>query len=589
MQPSRISLILLLTVMLTGCQLFKSASKAPARDTQAEYTFSEGQRALQAENYDLAADAFERTLLRPENRVTTAALYLAGMAYYHLEWYELAEQRFDRLKNRYPKSKYVGEAQYHQALIKLESRKDSLKAEGVGVLLSLAEISKNESLTVDALKAAREALFKRGTEQFPGKCAVLAPASQRGVVYEAWCYREIVAGRYPHALELYNDFKKKGGIPTPFLLSLFPTNLTPTQTTKPNAPARIAVFLPMMLDELRYSTEVPESSMIGLDFYEGFRLALESKALYGRRPVFVRIIDSKKDSLLTPRIIQSLDSLKPQVVVGGIYNGLSRSLANWAETRNVTQVVPISSNPDLVENKNQVFLAHPSTATHGTRMARYAAEVAHLRKVVVFTDGQPATEQMTQAFIQAFTRKGGVATRVFFNFTDNNKNIQSIRAALVSGVDGVYLPYLNNEESANLVLTQLYDKKVTVMGSPHFRTRYHTIDRTLLERLEMVCSTSHFINELSGPYLSFERSYSERYGGYPSEQAIQGYDLGNYLAGQLENFDPGIGLPFSAYIRNASLVQGLHLSYLFQGEQSNQFVNLIRFTREGIQPVYLVD
>lgn len=570
-----------LFVLLTACTALRGGGGLP-KDTQADFLVAQGQRQLMADDLDGAADSFEKALQRPANRQSSVATYLSGLTYLKLEWNELAIQRFETLTTKYPRSRYAPEAKYHLALLGLNARQDAAKADAIGQLLKLAAEMPGQVIAADAETAARQALFQRGGPELPALSMPLTPKSHQHLVMEAWSYRDIMAGNRNAALLRYQTYRKEGGQETPFLKSLFPDAAKPVSPSSATpGPARMALMLPLHLDEMNYD---PESSagILGMDFYEGFRLALEEHATLSRRPVFVRMYDTKRDSLLKPQFTRSLDSLQPAVVVGGIFNGFSRNLNQWAETKGITQVVPISATQELVLGKNHIFLAHPSTADHGTRMAHYARNVARLRNVVVFTDGNEATDQLATAFMDAFTSGGGRATRVKYNFQEKG-NLSVIRSALVAGVDGVYLPYLNNEESANLVLTQLVDKKLVVMGSPHFKTRYLTIDRQLKERLELVFSTSHFVDPLDPLWQAFERRFIERYATQPSEFAIQGYDLGLYLARQLEAWNPQGGIPFSSYLRTAPPKAALHIAYDFRGAQSNQYVNLGRFTPDGIE------
>ena len=64
----------------------------------------------------------------------------------------------------------------------------------------------------------------------------------------------------------------------------------------------------------------------------------------------------------------------------------SEVLGEWSESHWTPQIVPLSPAQSLVENKSQVFLAHPTAEDHGFAMAEYAWDTLQLNRVAIWTD-----------------------------------------------------------------------------------------------------------------------------------------------------------------------------------------------------------
>ena len=590
---TRFFLLLASLSLWSGCFLLRQTTGVPI-DTRAETLIDEGKRLMQAGKYADALDAFEMARDREFHRATTASLYLAGLAAYKAGYDDVALQRFEILARLYPRSRYLEEAQYHEGLIGLRNWRLEARFEGLDALIRLMDEGMSPRLREDALAQARLTLFQDLKLQEVQTYYSRPETRHPELVLEALAYRLAQEGRGADAKELWRAYQARGGKATPFLEQLFKEAGQPAPKPTRFEPdiIRIALVLPVFAQQAAYSSydEIPAGSLRGLEFYEGFRMAVaEQEALPGQKDVYLHVFDSKRDTNVVRGLFPVLDSIQPQLIVGDIYNAESRVLSDWARAHQVPQVVPISPSEELIEGEQYVFLAHPSAETHGRRMAEYAWYQLALQHVCVFSDRSAGTEPLAQGFIQAFHDLGGTLDTFYLSSNYGDAAIDQI-PDLVDDVPsrrpntGVYIPLMSNEESAGLIVNLLKQrgKEVVVMGSPHFRSRYNTIDRDTKESFGLLFSTSHMVDAEEPVYQLLYQQYLEKYGLPPSDNVIQGYDLGRYLLHMLNGYDPAIGASLDTYLRVAPAYEGLHLNYRFRSQQSNQQVNIGQYTPEGI-------
>lgn len=582
-------LCILCIFSLFSCNLLRQAGTI-SLDSSAESLIASGKRLLRSKNYAEAMDKFEMAWDRDFHRSSTAALFLSGLSAYYAGFDKIAQERFDVLVRKYPKSKYVDDAHYHMALVLAGKNDPALRLKGLNEMVRLSERSRTEQIRTQSQKQIEHILF----EKIPLKELESEYENVSGKLATPWTealtYRLIRADRREEATQIHSSYLGNNGSPTPFLEKLFPEDASFVEVPSRIEPQmfRIALVLPLYYNRsLSYYNKVPSESQRGIEFYEGFQLAVEELGPTTGKEVYLKTFDTQRDTFLTKGVLAKLDYLQPDVVVGEIYNTQSRIISDWAEAKRIPQIIPLSPTADLVDQKKYTFLAHPAVKTHGARMAEYAWNDLSLTHVSVFTDQSPGTQPLAEGFMETFLELGGSVDTMMFhpNYEYAIEQIPDLVDSIPdyeTGV-GVYIPLMNNEESAGLIvnLVKQRSKDVVMMGSPHFRSRYNTLSRDTKEGFQLLFTTSHLHNPESPEYRKLYNQYLKKYSYPPSDNVIQGYDLGQYLMQLVKLYNPS---PFTldTYFRNNPNFEGIHLDYRFDSQQSNQHVNIGQYTEEGL-------
>ena len=569
------------------------AQQVLPRDEQAIEMMYEGKRYLKYRQYARAAALFETISQRPFNRVSTAAIYLAGLAYFYDGDRSLAQEKFETLIDQYPRSRYLEEARYHRALLFIRSAWSDRNAEGFKELLDLIDHAFNVGIARDALDAARHYLFYEREMAYLEELFVSIEAHHKLMVLEALCRQKLEVNERAEAKQLYQAYLRREGEASPYLESMFEERHI-THSANPSV-VKIALMLPLHLDNkmIQYEEEIPAKTKSWLEFYEGFQLAVASHALQSRKKIHLKVLDTQRDLNTTEERLYELEQFFPNVIVGDIFNQPSQLISAWAERRGIPQIIPLSPTFE-VNGKYQTFLAHPNLNTRAARMAEYAREVMGLKKLVVWTDQKHFTEIFSNAFITTFDTLGGEVVRIAVDsIYDRGKDEEGAKYEIPTiiddlrfqQVDGMYIP-INNEAIAGLILSQLahIQWQPKVMGPSHWK-KFNRIDRELKEKYKLLFTNTNHYNPAAADYQDFYQQYLKEYNYPPSDFCLLGYDLAMYLMKSVDSHDYSWGMPLSAYIRAQPEYEGIHLNYYFGGTQSNQFVNINEYHESGIRKV----
>jgi len=583
-------------MMLSSCGLFRSATVEVRIDQSAEQKIEQGKRLMQAQRYEEAMDAFAGAADRSWHRGTTVATYMTGLAAHYAGYDDVARARFKVILDDYPRSRYAQDARYHLALGKLDGRSRRRQMEGAIEMLGLLESTNNDRLRKDALSQFQAFLFRseKLTDQEFQNLYENAVNGLDVKVLEPWLYRKIREGKVKPAQQQYQSHRSAGGARSDFLEQLF-SQVQEDTAAPPFEPGilRLAISMPFYWNDTRsiYNQELPSRGVTSLEFYEGFKLAVEEYSDSTDKQVFLRIYDSRRDTTQVRDFLQQMEAYRPTLLVGDYFNRESAVIATWADSNRVPQIIPYSPTAELVEGRDFTFLAHPAVFSHGARMAEHAWYNAGLTRVAVFSDSTSSTAELAEGFITTFVDLGGRidTMAISSDYEEAVKQIPRLVRQVVedgSGV-GVYIPLMGNEEATGLIINLLRqrDRDVVVMGSPHFRTRYNTLSRDIKERYRVLFSTSHLHDSDSELYRHLYREYLKAFNFPPSENVVQGYDLARFLLSVLDTYDPSMGVTLDNYLRIAPEFKGLHINYNFDSKQSNQEVNIGQYTGEGVTKV----
>lgn len=557
------------------------------KDPGANDMITMGKRFLKNNNYPQALRMFEDAMIRNYNQSTTAAVYLVGLTYYQMGDMDNARQYFQILKEEFPQSRYVEEAQYHLALVDIRSKDESKQLAALANLYKLNDQVVDGDLSKEALNVAKDFIFYKASantvKKFYDNNAAAMP-SHKQEIFEAYCYRLVQEERKKEAQEALAIYVGKGGKNNEFL-----TNLTKEKKTYPKPPERniikIAMFLPLFVDNTNVSglTEIPLKSQVALELFEGFQKAVEEHAATAKKQVYLKVYDTQRDNNIIGTQLADLETIYPDVIVGEVFNKQSRLLAEWAESKGITQVVPLSPTLGLSDNKPHVILARPSASTHGKRMATFAYNVMGLRKVAVWNDKKTVTLEMSNAFDKEFRSLGGQVVPITIDslFIRSASQIPySMNGVKAQGCDGMYVP-ISNEESVGLIFSYFgAGTNMKIMCSPDVES-FYTIDREQKEKIGVFFTTSYLPDEGSPEYVGFYNSFLARYGTAPTESNLRGYDVGRYLLKSLDNYSKDKG-DLSEYLKSQYLIDGIHIDFDFKGQPDNQAVHIMQYTRAGI-------
>jgi ABC-type branched-subunit amino acid transport system substrate-binding protein len=348
----------------------------------------------------------------------------------------------------------------------------------------------------------------------------------------------------------------------------------------------ISLILPFNLDnvdpEKATSQEISKSE-IAIDFYQGFKLALDS--LKNRGYHFkLEVFDAQNDEAKTANLARTPSVTDNDLIVGPVFPDNIKVFSDLAKLEDKLQISPLAASMPSQFNNPHLVTINNTIDQHGWKVADYI--IRHY----------PATS--TQIVLintrDADSEKFAAPVRNYLNSLSENKlkiievtNSKGIESILVKNKNNVVI--IANEDQSFIVPTinRLYtlktrnSYKIDVFGHPDWVKT--TIDINQLQRLNTKVTSSYTIDYESEAVKNFVSRFQAEYKLDPSEYAFKGFDTGYYFGLLLGEFGKD-------YLKNLTVpYEGLHNNFRFSYDAATGFRNtelkLLKYEDYELRPV----
>lgn len=555
-------------------------------DPRAKELLELGKRYLKTHNYTEAVETFEQIDKTKFNTVSTAGIFLSGIAWMEAGNREKALAKFTRILNYYPESKYTLEAKYHKGILLLQDL--TTREYGLKMLMDVVDQTKDRVLIELGKQAISQYLYYESDVQFLDYYLKVARESYKSIVAEALCLHYMEQRQFEMVVATVNRIDSTDKRLTPRLKLIKDTFKGIKSMDPPKSESlKVALLMPFYASDQDSDMVVSSKSLIALEFLEGMKMAVEDYRAANPLQLDLVAWDVRRDSFLTKRILkeEALDQ-DFDVVIGSYFNNESRVISDWADTHKITHIVPYSPESYLSDHKQSVFLASPALKTHAVKMADYAVNFQGFKKLVVFTSDDRFTSLMAESFINRAEENKAVV--IVKKYVSNPDKAQSQIPDLVKqiaqlGVDAVYIPS-SNEEMVSLIISHMRFHKIqaTILGSPEFRN-FRALDKELLDQFTILFSDAVFEMNDVAQAEAMVRRYAMEYGHRLSLNVIRGYDLMNYLLHFHSQSDCS---PIFQCIPTVSKWKGISQNYYYSNYKDNQSLFILRLEGRSVSKVY---
>ncbi|MEO7214052.1 ABC transporter substrate-binding protein [Mucilaginibacter sp.] len=349
----------------------------------------------------------------------------------------------------------------------------------------------------------------------------------------------------------------------------------------------VSLILPLSLDKLApgqsYSSADLKKANMSVEYYQGFKLALDSVATDGAN-FKLQVYDSKDDAA-----IHSL-GLNPQVkngdlIVGPIFPEDIRLFAAMFQYSRKPLVSPLSpASPTLFNNQNLVTMT-PPLEYHAKSAATYIVTKLKPKKVYILNSGFSDEKLYTAPFKRTIDSLSKRKIQVV-PFTVVRGNLTPLVAQLNNKEQSVFLVPSTKQAFLMVTLKSLdtLSRKfpVTVFGHPNWE-KFAFLKANLLQRLKTHITSTDKVDYKSPETNAFIRMYRRVYRTDPTDFAIKGFDEGLYFGQLLARDD-------DSYRRvEQNDFTGLHNSFHFEKKPGqgwiNTHVNILRYENFELKPV----
>ena len=350
--------------------------------------------------------------------------------------------------------------------------------------------------------------------------------------------------------------------------------------------ATIALLLPFELDYLRtgYSTTALKQANIAVDYYQGFKMALDSLTGQGYN-YKLQVFDTKDLPSQSHALAYNPQIRASDLIVGPVFPDGLKSFTSVLTSARKPILSPLAAAAPSTFNNQNLVTAIPPLEYHAWAAADYVVNDIKAKKVFILKSGYSADNEYVNPF------KKGIDSL-------SKKRVKTIPHTVVRGNLNPLIPQLSLKEqnvfvipSTNqaflLVTLRTLDslaKKypITVFGHPSWEGVAY-LKAELLQGLKTHITSADNIDYKAAATMTFIRNYRKMFKAEPSEFSIKGFDEGLYFGNLLGKDNDGLkNLGQNEYT-------GLHNSFRFVKKPGlgwiNTHVNVLKYTNFALKKV----
>jgi len=344
----------------------------------------------------------------------------------------------------------------------------------------------------------------------------------------------------------------------------------------------VVLLLPFQLDKINEAPSRADvkRSELPLDFYQGFKLAMESLAKKGHS-FKLTVLDSRDNEFENSKLAISPDVQSADLVVGPIFPKEIIAFSRAGKLSYSLQVSPLAaSKPSQFNIPNLVSLVAPIDL-HSQGLADYLEKESKSEDNIIIINKQ---DDDSFSFLTPL-KKALTGKKV--NFTEI-ENINQIADKVTLTGRNLVVVGTTNKYAVNTILNDLLQiqtdlgAKVELFGHPNWvKASYNTFD---LQNLKAKITTTYYVNSNKSNVRDFKRKYRDQFKVEPSEYAYKGFDTGYFFGYMLSKYG-------SDYPENliSEEYNGLQTNYRFQKFPQwgyvNTYIQILEFDGYHYVPV----
>lgn len=304
--------------------------------------------------------------------------------------------------------------------------------------------------------------------------------------------------------------------------------------------AKVVLMLPLYFsvndtmaassDSLTYGAlplneKVYDKSEIGLQFYEGFLLAMDSLKKVGFN-IDVKVIDTENRPWLVKKMIEGGKLKNADLIIGPLYSKVFAEVAAYANLNCIPIVSPTIKSDNILVGNPYVFRLIPSENAMITEIGRYVAQSDSTKNMVLHYNSADELEMLFR-FRKGLEASGMKpasfpAYNIYASGTDSIRN----RLSLTKRNNLIILSH-NQVKLAALTrkITDWSEDTYIVWYAPNEWQEYKNLEVDHFDDLRIHMPVPFFVNYESLEAQYFVQKFRSKFNAEPSTFAFRGYDV----------------------------------------------------------------
>jgi len=311
----------------------------------------------------------------------------------------------------------------------------------------------------------------------------------------------------------------------------------------------IGLFLPFKLNEsesiiiddlVRAKASFPQTQSLALDFYIGFKKAVDS-LVSKDFDVNINIYDTDdRDSAKIEAICRSVDFKSQDVIFGPLYSSVFKIVSKYAKVNHIPIISPVIQHNKILFDNPMVSKITPSVYTLIENLADYSLDsLSNTRMILVnaTTKDQAYNKSFKNQYNQGLINH----KRSLKDSIVEVKGLAGVKGAYVAGKKNVVVLFTNNLVYLQDFITQLSiyaDKKDILLMGFSSVANIDNLDQDYLNLLNFHFAETNHINLKDSVTRQLAKHYQEFYIADPSESYFEGHDVAMYYLYHLKTIGP---------------------------------------------------
>jgi hypothetical protein len=351
--------------------------------------------------------------------------------------------------------------------------------------------------------------------------------------------------------------------------------------------ADISLLLPFNLNRIKVSTASKietEKSALAIDFYQGFKLGLDSVAATTSMNFRLNVLDTRDNNIQITTLLKSGQLTGSKLIVGPVFPDGIRFITNYSIANNIPVVSPLAaSHPNEFNNPHLISMVN-NIEVHAEKMGTYiSGKYDPGKTVIALISTRKPDDELLAAPLRHYFQQGKGTQFTFEEYS----SVFTMETKKLPGKDYVILLTSTERPFVVATLDKLVKMKgagarLSLFGHPNWLKQNYNTDK--LQALNTKITSSYMVDYKSPAVISFIKKYRNVYNFEPGEYSFKGFDTGLYFGRLLAEH----GVSFLKYIPREKY-RGLQNSFSFVKDEKLGYINisllLLEYKNYALNPV----
>lgn len=311
-------------------------------------------------------------------------------------------------------------------------------------------------------------------------------------------------------------------------------------------------------------------------FYEGVLLAVDSLKNRGYK-IDLHVYDTEKNPERIYSVVQELNQLKPDLIIGPVYGSVSRAVIENLENKNVPVIYPLSARSENLGQYPNFIQVNTSFPTLAHKMAQWLSDQAVNANIIYIDLPGGNNDEDKRLFAQKMRQLENIQ---FFQWDFEGSPLADLKLLLLPDRENILILPTAREAEVSKVLPALGvyadGYKVTVVGFPEWQT-FTSVDHEAYFKLNTKIFTYSYVDNHAQAAHDFAVKFRNYFYTEPNNLAFKAYDMGLYFIGLAAKYRDRTLDAIEYYRRDGEFSRfGFSRMYNGQGKE-NQALYIVNF------------